>query len=51
LEGGRVPDLATAFDLVGQLQLAVNASFEDVEAWGGEFPFERAAASISYWKF
>jgi hypothetical protein len=46
-----VQDLGTACDIVEQLQLAVNKSCEDVESWGGEFPFEQAAASISYWQF
>ncbi|KAJ7093425.1 hypothetical protein B0H15DRAFT_832290 [Mycena belliarum] len=32
-----------------ELRGAVAASAADVAAWGGEFPFERAAASLEFW--
>jgi hypothetical protein len=28
----------------------VRDSLIDCEAWGGEFPFERASGSIEFWK-
>lgn len=43
-------DFAFAREAVQILRCAVNDSLVDVNAWGGEFPFERAAASIHYWK-
>ncbi|KIM37684.1 hypothetical protein M413DRAFT_448218 [Hebeloma cylindrosporum] len=50
LEGSRVVDLPSARDARNELRSAVNDSIVDVQVWGGEFPFERAAASIEYWK-
>ncbi|KIJ96711.1 hypothetical protein K443DRAFT_682114 [Laccaria amethystina LaAM-08-1] len=50
IEGGRVNDFAFAREAVQNLRCAVNDSLADVNVWGGEFPFERAAASIHYWK-
>lgn len=47
---GRVADIAVARAAVGDLQSALVSSSRDVESWGGEFPFDRAAASIQYWK-
>ncbi|KAJ7484140.1 hypothetical protein FB451DRAFT_79240 [Mycena latifolia] len=46
LEAGR------SFERKGlnELRSAVDASSADVESWGGEFPFERAASSLEYWK-
>ncbi|KAJ7683441.1 hypothetical protein B0H17DRAFT_1160913 [Mycena rosella] len=35
---------------LNELRSAVDASCADVEGWGGEFPFERAASSLEYWK-
>lgn len=50
IEGGRVVDFTSAREVKNELRCAVNDSLTDVESWGGEFPFERAAASIEYWK-
>lgn len=50
LEGGRVNDLTSARDTVNKLWSSVQDSSSDVEDWGGEFPFERAATSIECWK-
>ncbi|KIK02586.1 hypothetical protein K443DRAFT_677442 [Laccaria amethystina LaAM-08-1] len=50
IDGGRVGDIASAREAVHDLRCAVNSSMADVKAWGGEFPFERASASIQYWK-
>lgn len=43
-------DLAAARGTIEILRSAVRESFVDVEAWGGEFPFERASASLEFWK-
>lgn len=51
LGGGRVSDLSTARLVVRDLTVAVSESLRDCERWGGEFPFERALASVEYWKF
>ncbi|KAI6147756.1 hypothetical protein BKA82DRAFT_999614 [Pisolithus tinctorius] len=51
LEGGRVNDLTAARDAVNKLWVSVQESLADVKSWGGEFPFERAASSIEFWKF
>jgi hypothetical protein len=50
IEGGRVVDFASAREAKNDLRCAVNDSLADVNSWGGEFPFERAAASIEFWK-
>ena len=51
IEGGRVADFTMAREARNDLRCAVNDSLADVKSWGGEFPFERAAASIEFWKF
>ena len=51
IESGRVHDFTTAREVRNDLRSAVNATSADVKEWGGEFPFERAAASLEYWKF
>lgn len=51
IEGGGVVDFTLAREAKNDLRCAVNDSMADVNSWGGEFPFERAAASIEYWKF
>ncbi|KAG5641462.1 hypothetical protein DXG03_005139 [Asterophora parasitica] len=50
IEGGRVNDIGTVRAIVDELRTAVKESMVDVKAWGGEFPFERAASSLEYWK-
>ncbi|KAJ6464799.1 hypothetical protein C8R47DRAFT_68357 [Mycena vitilis] len=50
VESGRVGDYTSARKALNDLRSTVDASYTDVEAWGGEFPFERAASSIAYWK-
>lgn len=37
-------------ETVDELRAAVVASERDVASWGGEFPFERALASLECWK-
>jgi len=51
IEGGRVHDFAAAREVRNELRCAVNDSLADVKQWAGEFPFERAAASLEFWKF
>ncbi|KAF8989355.1 hypothetical protein BDQ17DRAFT_1373297 [Cyathus striatus] len=36
---------------VDVLRAALTESLRDVQEWGGEFQFERASASLQYWKF
>lgn len=48
--GGRVSDIGTARAIVHNLGSSITESLKDTEQWGGEFPFERALASVDYWK-
>ena len=50
IEGGRVVDYTSAREVKNELRCAVNDSLADVKSWGGEFPFERAVASLEFWK-
>ncbi|KAJ7720084.1 hypothetical protein DFH07DRAFT_858934 [Mycena maculata] len=50
LEAGRVEEYTSARKALAELRGAVDASCEDVESWGGEFPFERGVSSLAYWK-
>lgn len=43
-------DIGTARDAVEKLWSGVEESSRDVEIWGGEFPFDRAANSIECWR-
>ncbi|KAJ7509470.1 hypothetical protein B0H11DRAFT_2152614 [Mycena galericulata] len=49
LEAGRVEEYTFARKALAELRNTVDASYDDVDNWGGEFPFERAASSIAYW--
>ncbi|TFK50656.1 hypothetical protein OE88DRAFT_282161 [Heliocybe sulcata] len=51
MDAGRVPDLSAAHAVAGELSEALRGCVPDVEGWGGEFPFERAVASLDHWKF
>ncbi|KAH9830825.1 uncharacterized protein C8Q71DRAFT_784750 [Rhodofomes roseus] len=51
LAGGRVADLSGARATMGDLQNALIHSDRDAEIRGCESPFERALASVQYWKF
>ncbi|RXW17280.1 hypothetical protein EST38_g8575 [Candolleomyces aberdarensis] len=51
IEGGRVSDFSSAREAAQDLRRAVNESLADVKLWGGDFPYERALASLQYWKF
>lgn len=50
VDAGRVADPGDARLVVSALRSAVRDSFVDCEAWGGEFPYERASGSIEFWK-
>ena len=50
IDGGRVADFQAAREVVQELRSAVNESQMDVKKWDGAFPFERAAASLEYWR-
>ena len=50
IEGGRVADFQAAREIVHELRSAVNDSQMDVKKWDGEFPFDRAASSLEYWR-
>lgn len=50
LEGGRVNDISAARETIGKLWAGVEESSRDVEIWGGEFPFDKAANSIEFWR-
>jgi len=47
----RVLDMSEARDIVKELKSSVGRSMVDVQSWGGEYPFDRASASLDYWKF
>jgi enolase len=51
IEGGRVSDFSSAREAAQDLRRAVNESLADVKLWGGDFPYERALASLQCWKF
>ncbi|THH15431.1 hypothetical protein EW146_g5039 [Bondarzewia mesenterica] len=50
VEGGRAGDMTGAQEKVSELRTMLQESMNDVVRWGGEFPFERAAASLDCWK-
>ncbi|KAH9476476.1 hypothetical protein JR316_0010388 [Psilocybe cubensis] len=50
IQGSRVLDFASAREARETLRCAVRDSMDDVKTWGGEFPFERASASLEHWK-
>ncbi|KAI8992728.1 hypothetical protein BD414DRAFT_482001 [Trametes punicea] len=50
IDGNRVADFHEAREVVNAMRSAVNDSQVDVKKWNGEFPFERAAASLEYWR-
>ncbi|OJT09267.1 hypothetical protein TRAPUB_14264 [Trametes pubescens] len=50
IDGGRVADVAAAKQAHGALLKALKDEKQDVERWGGDFPFERALSSVELWK-
>ena len=47
-EGGRLINFDAARQALEDLREALRESREDVETWGGEFPFERATLGIDF---
>jgi hypothetical protein len=45
-----VIDVASARETISKLWASLEESSRDVEFWGGEFPFDRAANSIDCWR-
>lgn len=50
IDGGRVADVAATKQAHGALLKALKDEKQDVERWGGDFPFERALSSVELWK-
>jgi len=50
MESGRLADISTARAALEELKLAIKESRQAVEGWRGVFPFERAAATLEFWK-
>ncbi|KAJ3553697.1 hypothetical protein NM688_g3473 [Phlebia brevispora] len=50
IDGGRVVDIASARAAISDLKSAVRESKLAVENWGGVYPFERAEATLEFWK-
>ncbi|KAK2463906.1 hypothetical protein APHAL10511_004078 [Amanita phalloides] len=51
ISSGRMSDHVAAQNAVNELKEAISECEEEVERWGGEFPFDRALSSLDYWKF
>jgi len=50
LDGGRVSDITKARDVLHELRSTIQESQQEVKSWGGVYPFERAAATLEFWK-
>jgi hypothetical protein len=50
IESGRAGDSESARAKVTELRAALKESADAVARWGGDFPFERAAATLEVWK-
>jgi hypothetical protein len=51
IDSGRAGDPDSAHAKVADLRGALKESADAVSRWGGDFPFERAAATLEVWKF
>lgn len=51
MDSDRAGDLESARAKVADLRAALKESADAVSRWGGDFPFERAAATLEIWKF
>jgi len=51
IDSGRAGDLDTARAKVADLRNALKDCADAVSRWGGDFPFERAVATLEVWKF
>ena len=50
MDSGRMGDITTARGAINDLKSAVKESKLAVDTWGGVCPFERAEASLDFWK-
>ncbi|KAF4568663.1 hypothetical protein EYR36_010676 [Pleurotus pulmonarius] len=50
IEAGRVEDIRLARESLTKLKTAVEGCHAQVEAWGGEIPFERSSSSLDFMK-
>ena len=50
LDGGRISDIAKARETLYELRSTIQDSQREVKGWGGVFPFERASATLDFWK-
>ena len=50
IEAGRVEDIRLAREGICKLRAAVEECHTQVEAWGGEIPFERSSSSLEFMK-
>ncbi|KAH9034082.1 hypothetical protein EDB85DRAFT_2289192 [Lactarius pseudohatsudake] len=50
IDSGRAGDIESARAKVAELRAALMESADAVARWGGDFPFERAAATLEVWK-
>jgi len=51
IDSGRGGDLEIARAKVADLRAALKESSDAVSRWGGDFPFDRAQATLDVWKF
>jgi hypothetical protein len=51
IDSGRAGDVESARAKVADLRGALKESADAVSRWGGDFPFERATATLDVWKF
>ncbi|KAI9461904.1 hypothetical protein BJY52DRAFT_164069 [Lactarius psammicola] len=50
IDSGRAGDIESARAKITELRAALKESADAVARWGGDFPFERAAATLEVWK-
>jgi hypothetical protein len=50
IDSGRAGDVDSARAKIAELRAALKESADAVARWGGDFPFERAAATLEVWK-
>ena len=50
MDSGRMVDITIARLAISDLKSAVRESKLAVERWGGVYPFERAEATLEFWK-
>ena len=50
MDSGRIGDITAARFAVNDLKAAVKECKHAVESWGGTHPFERAEATLEFWK-